>query len=359
LAGLLPENAEVRRRMADSLNTAPGTVSLLAAMGWDCPGAVQITPPEALDAMLARASGLVPVDERWIGSRLTDLDDPTAVWALPEEHWSLPGQQGKLALTRTDSGWAEATGSAPTTHIVKPGISALASQALTEHATMRAAAAMGVDVAETSYTEFDGRPAIVVTRFDRVPLADGRVLRLHQEDMCQAVGRMPDRKYEEHGGPGIAEMAAVLRTNSRNPRPEIERLTDFLLVNYAVAAPDGHAKNVSIRILPNGNVGLAPLYDLASGLPYDKQDVDRKIALSIGGERFAGRIHGSQWARAARQLGVEEDRLRERARTLLSGFPDAFRDALDSVGTPAAREVWVRAAGNLASYQCLALASLR
>lgn len=224
---------------------------------------------------------------------------------------------------------------------------------------MRAAAALGVDVAETLYTEFDGRPAIVVIRFDRVTLGDGRVLRLHQEDMGQALGRMPDRKYEEHGGPGLADMATVLWAHSREPRRQAERLADFLLINYAAAAPDGHAKNVSIRILPDGNVELAPLYDLASGLPYDRADVDRKIALSIGGERLAGRIYQRQWARAARQLGLAEDWLVERAKALITGFPDAFRDAVLEVGTPAARGVWAHTSRNLAGYQSLLLRSVQ
>lgn len=126
------------------------------------------------------------------------LRDNSADWTLPGEHWSLAGQQGEFALARQvrddgSFGWAEAFGSAPTTHIVKPGIGRLHHQALVEHATMRAAGALGVSVAETEYVEFAGQPAIVVNRFDRVQLTSGVVRRIHQEDFAQASGLLYDK----------------------------------------------------------------------------------------------------------------------------------------------------------------------
>ena len=123
-----------------------------------------------------------------------------------------------------------------------------------------------------------------------------------------------------------------------------------MLINYAAAAPDGHAKNISVRILPDGDVRVAPLYDLASGLPYSKVDVDRRLALSIGGERQVSQIHAGQWARAARAIGIPEDALRDRARQMLTGFPDAFYEALDEVNTPEADDVWEHAAKPVAEH---------
>lgn len=148
--------------------------------------------------------------------------------------------------------------------------------------------------------------------------------------------------------PGMA--ADNLRTHSRTPEPELRHLADFVLVNYATAAPDGHAKNVSIRILPNGDARLAPLYDLATGLPYDTETVDRRLALALGGERRVDRLYEAQWSRAARELGVPEDLLRDRARQLLSEFPDALHDALDEVGTREADDVWEHTAKAVAEH---------
>lgn len=363
LDGLLPENIEARRQKARALGISDDAMSLLSVMGWDCPGAVQITPEDQLAPMLSRPGGLEPVTDEDIGKRIARLRDHTAEWSLPEEHWSLAGQQEKFALARIErddgsEGWAEAKGSAPTTHIVKPGIDRLHHQALIEHATMAAAAALGVKVASTEYVEFAGEPAIVVERFDRVRLLSGVVRRIHQEDMAQATGRMRESKYEENGGPTARDLAQILRVHARNPDPELEQLADFVLINYAAAAPDGHAKNVSIRILPDGDVRMAPLYDLASGLPYDKKTLDRSLALAIGGERRLDRMHAGQWTRAARELNVPEDLLRNRARTLLTGFPDAFRDALDGVGTLEAHDVSKQAAKNIAEHTSACLQRL-
>lgn len=355
LDGLLPENVDARRRAADELGVADTPLELLSVIGWDCPGAVQITDETRLSQMLGRAGTLVALTEQDVAARLDRLQEPGASWTEPGEHWSLAGQQSKFALARTSGGWAEARGSEPTTHIVKPGIGRLAHQALVEHATMRAAAALGVDAAHTEYTEFSGRPAIVIERFDRILQRDGKVARIHQEDMCQATGRMPDRKYEDAGGPSAREMAAILRSHARNAGPEIIKLADFLLINYAAEAPDGHTKNVSIRILPSGNVTMSPLYDLASALPYESRSMDRNLALAIGGRRRINDIHSRQWTRAARDLGLPEEQLRDRARYLVSGFPDAFRDALTATGAPEAEEVWARASTRAAAHaeRCL------
>ncbi len=364
LDGLLPENRDTRREKARALGIRDDLMSLLAVMGWDCPGAVQVTPPDQLDAMLGRPAGLEPITDRQIGQRIARLRDDPAGWTLPDERWSLAGQQEKFALAQLltrggqRKGWAEAKGSAPTTHIVKPGIGRLRHQALVEHATMRAAAALGVEVAGTEYADFGGQTALVIERFDRVQLPDGNVQRIHQEDLCQATGRGPTNKYEEDGGPNAREMAQILKAHAHDPARELRKLADFVLINYAAVAPDGHSKNVSIRILPNGDVRLAPLYDLASGLPYDTETVDRRLALSIGGERRIDRIHAAQWARAARELGVPEDALRHRAGELVAGFPDAFHDALDRVGTAEAADVWRRAANRIEQHAAASLKRL-
>lgn len=353
LEGLLPENREARQEKARVHGIPDDPVSLLSVMGWDCPGAVQITPEDQVEQMLGREGGLEPVTDEEIGARIARLPDHSASWTLPGEHWSLAGQQEKFALARVrgadgSTRWAEAFGSAPTTHIVKPGIGRLHHQALVEHATMRAAALLGVSVAESEYVDFAGEQAIVVKRFDRVRVTSGAVRRIHQEDLAQATGRLPELKYEEYGGPTAADMARIIRDHARAPGPELGKLADFVLINYAAAAPDGHAKNISIRILPDGDVRVAPLYDLASGLPYGKADVDRRLALSIGGERQVSRIHAGQWA----------DALRDRARQMLTGFPDAFHEALDEVDTPDADDVWEHAAKPVADHTAACLKQL-
>ncbi len=158
--------------------------------------------------------------QREIEERLRALRDDSASWSLPDEHWSLPGQQEKFALVRRNDRWFSATGSAATTHIIKPGIGRMHHQALVEYATMRAAGQVGLDIAHVDFTHFGNEPAIVVERFGRVEV-DGEVVRVHQEDFCQAAGRMPNCKYETHDGPGLDDGAHHRRAQQQPDRGQV------------------------------------------------------------------------------------------------------------------------------------------
>ncbi|WP_322755278.1 type II toxin-antitoxin system HipA family toxin [Frankia sp. Cas3] len=353
LEGVLPEDPRTRQRWGAALGVEPDdTLALLAQMGWDCPGAVQFCEPGVLDEMLSRAQETRPVTDQDIAKRLSALrTGDAASWSLPDEHWSLPGQQSKFALANLPTGWHEAHGSAATTHIIKPGIGRLHHQSLVEHATMRAASALGLDVAQTEFTRFgDGEPAIVIERYDRVILDDGGVLRLHQEDFCSASGRLPSKKYEAHGGPGLTDLARIVEQNSHGHAADgLAALGDFAAINYIAGAPDGHAKNVSLLLLPN-EIKVAPLYDLATSLPYDGDPGLREVAVGIGGRRKFGQVLGRHWDRAAALLGIPAEQYRTTAREMAGHFPDAFSDALTKVGTPEAEEVRRRSIDRIARH---------
>ena len=339
LRGLLSENLQTRQQWAARRDTSPDDAfGLLAEMGWDCAGAVQFTPEDRVQELQDRAGELIALTEHDIAERLRALQDQPASWTMPGEHWSLAGQQEKFALTLIENQWHEAGGSAATTHIVKPGIKVLHHQALVEHVTMRAAAATGVSVAASRLLPFEDQWAIVIDRFDRATSA-AKVFRLHQEDFCQALGRLPEKKYESGGGPGLRDMAGLVRRQMTEPEDDLRALADFLAVNLVAGAPDGHAKNISLILGPDGSRWIAPLYDLATGLAYDHA-VERTVALSIGGERIFSRIRGKQWEKAAMILGLDPDLLRRRVATLTTAFPAAFETALDDVSdAPGATEV--------------------
>ncbi|ADB29908.1 HipA N-terminal domain protein [Kribbella flavida DSM 17836] len=340
LRGLLPENAATLGLWSSRLGTSPDDLfGILAAMGWDCPGAVQFSALDKVDELLSRSGEYELLSEFDIGQRLRDLAVRPASWTMPDEHWSLGGQQEKFALARIDGRWHAAHGSAATTHIVKPGIPVLFHQALVEHATMAAATALGVDVAASQLLRFDDQWAIVVERFDRTPNSDGTVTRIHQEDFCQALGRMPENKYESRGGPGARDMVRLLKRESTVLRDDLLALADFMIVNLVAGAPDGHAKNISL-LRSAGRTWVAPLYDLATGLAYDSDQVERTVALSVGGERHPARIFSEQWDKAAKILGLDRELLRGRVGNLASSFPQAFADALKVLAdVPGAAEV--------------------
>ena len=340
LAGLLPENRDTRERWARRLGVGEDDVfALLSQMGWDCPGAVQFCAPGDLDKLAERDSIYIPVDETGIAQRLRALTDDPAGWSMPDEHWSLGGQQEKFALTWIGDRWHEARGGAATTHIIKPGIAALRHQALVEQVTMTAASSLGVDVAGHRLQCFGDQWGIVVDRFDRFVQSDGRIGRIHQEDFCQALGRLPDRKYESRGGPGLADLMRVVRQQSTDADDDRLALADFLVINAVAGAPDGHSKNISMIRAP-GRRWVAPLYDLATGLVYDSDRVERAVAVSIGGERRLARVHARQWDKAASTLGIAPSALRDRVAQLAGGFPAAYDRAVeDAAEVPGAVEV--------------------
>jgi len=333
LQGLLPESSDVRLRWSQQLQVTPDDAfGMLAVMGWDCPGAVQFSHPDRVEELQQRSAEYVTTDESAMGDRVRSLTTQDGTWTMPEEHWSLGGQQEKFALARIGDQWLEAHGSAPTTHIVKPGISRLKHQALLEHLTMRAAARVGVEVATTEYRSFDGAWALVVERFDRQSAQDASTTRIHQEDFCQAVGRTPDRKYEERGGPTARDMVAVVNRESIDRRNDLLALADFLIINVVAGAPDGHSKNIAL-LRRSGGSTIAPLYDLATGLAYDAVDVDRRIALSVGVERLTSRILPQQWAKASAIVGVEPRLMQARVVQLAEALPAAFTEAIEEVGS--------------------------
>nr|WP_255461448.1 HipA domain-containing protein [Isoptericola sp. BMS4] len=227
LQGLVPENDAALRAIARRHGVDAGDLlDFLSAIGKDCRGAVQFCLEGEVEATIHRDGHLEEeCSDGEIEARLDEMDtDEDASWTMPGEHWSLGGTRQKFALRRHDDRWFIAHDAEPTTHIVKPGVRKMRAQALVEHVTMRAAAALGVRVAHTEYTAFKSQDAIVVTRFDRDVAGDGAVVRRHQEDLCQAVGN--DEKYEEGGGPTALDLIRLLR-DSAAERRALRRLADL------------------------------------------------------------------------------------------------------------------------------------
>lgn len=345
LEGLLPDDPAVRQRWASRFEVPDTPFDLLGHMGLDCPGAVQFLPEgETGDAAEPpeREVTYVHVTDEGIAARIRQLRADGSSWALPDEHWSLPGAQEKFSLARRRGRWYEPHGSAPATHIIKPGIARMRHQAEVEFATMRAARRLGLSVADVELLRPDGEIAVAVRRFDRPQNARGDVERWHQVDLCQAIGVLPSRKYEARGGPSARTLAGLLRRVSTAPETDVRRFSDALLFNYLSGSPDGHAKNFSL-LLVGTQVRLAPLYDLATGLPYDARDAARQSAFAIGGVRNFGESYPKHWRAHARDLGLDEDERVERVRHLARELPEAFRGALlDDVGGDVGPRLWAR-----------------
>ena len=304
LFGLLPDNDRVRRSTGLEYDVSGNNpFALLTHVGLDCPGAVQFCPPDTIAEALARPSSTIPVTDADIAARLrigrTHADQ---AWTRPSEHWSLGGQQSKFALRQVGDEWHSCRGAAATTHIFKCGISHLKYQALNEYLCMKLATLCTIPTAQVAYRLFEDEPAVIVTRYDRFANADGDVGRFHQEDFCQALGILPENKYPEYGGPAAVDIINLLKQTGRFAVANLMQFVTMLFFNYLIGAPDAHAKNYSLLIAGNGDMRLAPLYDVASILPYREPRKTYKVAMSIGNENrvgFVGRHAIERFAQAA------------------------------------------------------------
>jgi len=335
LDGLLPDNESVRLQTGDHFGVSGrNPFALLEHIGMDCAGAVQFCAEGEVDAALAGGGTIRPLTRARVAGRLRRLrGDAGATWITDLEEWSLAGAQPKIALRRTAAGWAEVSGGEPTTHILKPGIPALRASALNEHVCLRAVSRLGLPAASVEYDAFDGEDAIVVERYDRLVLASGAVRRIHQEDICQALGVYPASKYEVRGGPSAARVIRLLDDVAQPGDPG--RFVDYLAVSYLLGAPDSHAKNFSLLELA-GRVELAPLYDVASALPYDPaRDERQDFAFSIGGERRFGAITDRHWSKLAASAGMEDSAVIGRVHAVAEALPDALHDVLAEAGRAA------------------------
>ncbi len=303
LMGLVPEDETVLAELSkDRGVTVRNPFSVLSEIGEDCQGAVQFfkNPAQSIPS-----ETVVPLTESEVADRLRrSLASRPSFWA-PSERWSLGGNQSKLAFRRIAGGWASCKGSAATTHILKPGVEGLSLQALDEHMCMRIAEAAGLSVAHSEYMEFEDIPTIVVERYDRVVTAE-QVTRVHQEDFCQALGVDPSHKYASDGGPSANDCIDLLRKST--VEDDVTRFVQALFYNYLICGTDAHAKNYSLLHATATDVTLAPLYDVASFLPYwENRRRTPKLAMSIGGENRFGRVGVSAIRRFAEQNGLSSD----------------------------------------------------
>ncbi len=197
---------------------------------------------------------------------------------------------------------------------------------LNEHLCLDAGRRVGLTVVKTRIARFGDESAIVVDRYDRRVTEYGLV-RIHQEDLCQALSVPPARKYQNEGGPGVRDVAELFQRAMPGRTSEVarHRFADAQIWNWLIAGTDGHAKNYSLLLQGNGAF-LAPLYDVASALPYGDHENTLRLAMKIGGDYHLD-PYRNRWPAAARDLGLDPDELMSRVRDLAVAAPDAFADA--------------------------------
>lgn len=274
---LLPDSTEIRRRVQTNFRTASTSAfELLSAIGRDCVGAVQLLPigVEPLGWNLIEAQPLSPQEiEQWL-SRVLTTGHPLGGHDEESFRISLAGAQEKTALTWHHGQWCKPHGTTPTTHIFKLPMGLvghrqadMSNSVENEWLCAQLAKAMGLPTASCEIGQWGAQKALVVERFDRRMATQGaHWLRLPQEDFCQALGLPSHLKYEAEGGPGLGQLAGLLRT-SASAQGDLRTLFESQLFFWMLAATDGHAKNYSLSLLANGVHRLTPLYDIMSAWP--------------------------------------------------------------------------------------------
>lgn len=291
---LLPDSETLRRRVAEKVGAGGAdTYSLLAAIGRDCVGALQFLDGEAepdAQGISGEAVGGAEIEKLLNGLAATPLglsrDDYFRI--------SVAGAQEKTALLRHKGKWFKPHGVTPTTHILKKQIGTLpngvdlSNSVENEYYCLKLAAAFGLPANNAEIMTFGETTALVVERFDRRWTKDGRLIRLPQEDSCQALSVPPTRKYQSDGGPNLKALLELLQ-GSDDPAADQATILKAQILFWLIGATDGHAKNFSIFLGPGGHYRLTPLYDVLTAQPsLDAGQIQRKqmkLAMSVGTNR--------------------------------------------------------------------------
>ena len=325
-AGLLPEGGK-RKQIAKTLQVSTqNDYALLDSLGGECAGAVTMLEPgqspPALDS---------PREVRWLDDAhlLRVLDEmPLRPMRAGEDglRLSLAGAQDKLpvVLDANSIRIGLPLNGSPSTHVLKPPIAGIDGSVFNEAFCMALAGALKLDVARTQIqTIADGaqqRHYLLVERYDRQPSVPAQ--RLHQEDFCQAMGIVSEHKYQNEGGPGLAQAFALLRCATRPSAPHTLKLLDFVVFNALIGNHDAHGKNFSLLYTPAGSV-LTPLYDALCTAVYPT--LTDKMAMKIGSKYKFSEVMARHWEQFATEAALSPAQVKKRILDIAKRLPDLAR----------------------------------
>lgn len=341
---LLPDSDRLRRLVAEKVG-ARGTdaYSMLTKIGNDCVGALQFI---AGDQDAPDATGKIegePVDAAAIEKILNGLSEaPLGLASDDAFRISVAGAQEKTALLWHEGRWIKPHGTTPTTHLIKtqigklPGGIDLSDSVENEYYCLKLAAAFGLPVNNASIETFGETKALVIERFDRRWTKDGRLLRLPQEDCCQALSVPPTLKYQNEGGPGMYDVLNLLK-GSDTPIEDQDTFLKAQIIFWLMGATDAHAKNFSVFLGPGGSYRMTPLYDVVTAqVALNARQIERKqmrMAMSVGTNRHYrfDQIHGRHFVQTAVRAGLSNKRATGIVEEIVARVPDALDTAASAL----------------------------
>jgi serine/threonine-protein kinase HipA len=324
--GLLPEGQALQSMAAAAGVAVNATLELLSRYGRDVAGALVIAEDEPAE----RRFGVEPYDEETLAAAVEAVEE-FPLGARDDSELSLAGLQDKLLLVKLpDGGWGRPLGGRPSTHILKvddprhPGL--VEAEAL----CLELARSAGLTTIEPELVTVADRPCLIVPRFDREELGGGRVRRLHQEDLCQALGIDPEdgrgrAKYETGGGPSLRQAAAILDTYAADPPAQLDRLVAATTFTVLIGNADAHGKNLALLHPAAETVELAPLYDTVPTVLWPSLRTD--AAMAIGGQVALADVSLEDVVREARAWSHPPERAQEAATSTASSLLEAIAAA--------------------------------
>jgi len=297
----LPEGG-VRQAVCRRLGISEGNdVALLRAIGGECAGALTILDLEAPDRPSSDHE-YEEMDDRRLQSLVSDEQVVPLLVGGETTRLSLAGAQDKVPVALLDDKIYLPLSRSPSTHILKLPHHRYPHIPANEAYVMGLATRVGLDAVAVTLSGRTDPASLLVARYDRRPSRDPwPVTRVHQEDVCQALGLAPASKYEQEGGPTVVDVVRLVRAHVIRPVVDVGRILEWLVFNVVAGNSDGHGKNLSILHDEEGP-RLAPFYDLVSTRHYP--GIDRQMAMSIGGTRNPDELGRARWVRLAKELEI-------------------------------------------------------
>ena len=317
-AGLLPEG-DKRKLVAMALQVSPqNDYALLNGIGGECAGAVTLLEPGQQPTGLPSEQYVRWLDDGELIAILDELPRRPMLAGKDGLRLSLAGAQDKLPVVFVNGHIGLPKQNTPSSHILKPAISAVEGSVYNEGFCMALAMRLKLSVASTSIRRVADRVYLLVERYDRLRQPDGSLQRLHQEDFCQALGVAPEYKYQNEGGPDLTQCFDLIRKATRPSAPQVLRLLDYVIFNALIGNHDAHAKNFSLIYTRRGTV-LAPLYDALSTAVY--ANLTDKMAMKIGSKYKFTEVQKQHWEQFAQAAGLSPVQVKKRILTLASLLP--------------------------------------
>ncbi|MDR2901755.1 MAG: type II toxin-antitoxin system HipA family toxin [Lactobacillales bacterium] len=331
-SGLLPDE-NLRRRLARHLHVSDAnTFGLLKEMGAECAGAVSILPDGMKPNNPLKPSFKALSEEESYELLMSLKKNPLGVDAYGNYRISGAGAQDKLMVCLFDSDIYLPQNGTPSTHIIKTNIEGLQDTCQNEYFCMELAQMIGLEAPAVRLLSLKDKVFYAVERYDRIYDSNNHLVRLHQEDLCQAMGYNPKIKYENEKGPGLLECQKCIKSNSAIAGRDMVRFVRIILYNFLIGNGDAHGKNFSLLYHQN-NVFLAPFYDLmSSGACFDYTRKEA-MAMKIDGTYLFSKVFMPKLNRLSTEMGFREDFIQNQFQVFFKNivpFAKSLRDELNA-----------------------------